>query len=142
MNLILKQILIVGVCFLIILWFQNKEDVKNKRERTSFYDKYKFPLLVSSIVGLILNLQNILDINEICDTNSVTEIAIITPNNNFNANTNDMSRPFIHPIPTNPNISGLGDMSGMSGLAKFGGLSKLNHKDLSDQLIFTELPDF
>ncbi len=142
MNLILKQILIVGVCFLIILWFQNKEDVKNKKERTSFYDKYKFPLLVSSIVGLILNLQNILYINENCDTNSVTEIAIITPNNNFNANTNDMTRPFIHPPPIKTEIADLGDISGVSGMTRFGGLSKLNHKDLSDQLIFTELPDF
>ena len=41
MNLILKQFLIIGAVFLIILWFQQQDDKRNKRERKSFYDKYK-----------------------------------------------------------------------------------------------------
>ncbi len=131
MNLILKQILIISVCFIIILWFQNKEDIKNKKERKSFYDKYKFPVLVSSIIGLILNLQNILGIDELVEydannlnTNTITEIAIIAPIKNVTENNiASMARPFIQPI--------------NSRFPRFP-----NSKDLTEQLVFTELPDF
>jgi predicted permease len=77
MNLILKQFLIIGAIFLIILWFQYQDDKKNRRERKTFYDKYKFPLLVSSIIGLLLNLPAIFRIENKIET--LTEITIVSP---------------------------------------------------------------
>ena len=59
MNYLVKQFLIIGITFFLILWFQNCEDAKNKKERTSFHDKYKLPLLVAALLGLILNFSDI-----------------------------------------------------------------------------------
>ena len=59
MNIILKQILIIGATFFIILWFQNCEDKKNNKERTCFQDKYKLPILVCAVVGLLINFKEI-----------------------------------------------------------------------------------
>jgi predicted permease len=75
MNLIIKQIIVVIITFLIILWFQNSDDKKHNRDRKSFYDKYKLPLLVSTIIGLILNLPLLFKINE-CDIHN-TSLEII-----------------------------------------------------------------
>ena len=73
MNLILKQILIIGATFLIILWFQNIDDKKSKRERLTLFDQYKFPILVSSIIGLLLNVFSLFGLEK------VTELTIISP---------------------------------------------------------------
>jgi hypothetical protein len=54
MNHIIKQLLIVLITFLLILWFQRCDDKKNNKIRKTLYEKYKLPLLVSSIVGLLL----------------------------------------------------------------------------------------
>jgi hypothetical protein len=54
MNHIIKQLLIVLITFLLILWFQKCDDKKNNKIRKTLYEKYKLPLLVSSIVGLLL----------------------------------------------------------------------------------------
>ena len=54
MNHIIKQLLIVIITFLIILWFQKCDDKRNNKIRKTLYEKYKLPLLVSSIVGLLL----------------------------------------------------------------------------------------
>lgn len=54
MNHIIKQLLIVFITFLLILWFQKCDDKKNNKIRKTLYEKYKLPLLVSSIVGLLL----------------------------------------------------------------------------------------
>ena len=79
MNLIIKQIIVVIITFLIILWFQNSDDKKNNRYRKSFYDKYKLPLLVSTTIGLILNLPLLFNTKE-CDIhNVVKKVNIITP---------------------------------------------------------------
>jgi hypothetical protein len=63
MNIILKQLLIIGATFFIILWFQNCEDKKNNKERNTLQDKYKLPILVSAVVGLILNFKEIFNDN-------------------------------------------------------------------------------
>jgi hypothetical protein len=52
MNLILKQILILGTTFFVILWFQNCEDTRNNKVRTTFHDTYKLPVLVTALLGL------------------------------------------------------------------------------------------
>jgi hypothetical protein len=120
MNLILKQILICGIVFFIIFWFQYRDDKKYKRNRKTFYGRYKFPLLVSSIIGLILNLPILFDICE-KPLEMQTDITIIKPYEKCN-----MAKTFIH----NNNFS-----SNKEQLSWFG-------KQASDQQIFTDLPDF
>jgi predicted permease len=55
MNKYLQQIIIISSVFLIILWFQNQDDKKHNKKRKLLYDIYKFPVLISAIVGLLLN---------------------------------------------------------------------------------------
>ena len=59
MNYLVKQFLIIGTTFFLILWFQNCEDAKNKKVRTTIHEKYKLPILVAAILGLILNFNDI-----------------------------------------------------------------------------------
>jgi hypothetical protein len=121
MNLILKQFLIIGSAFLIILWFQYQDDKKHKRERKSFYDQYKFPILVSSIIGLVLNLPTLFGMDE-KSVETLTELTIITPIEKC-----DMAKTFVH----NNNFGS----HGKEQMTWFG-------KQASDQQIFTDLPDF
>jgi predicted permease len=79
MKLIVKQIIVMIIVFIIILWFQNNDDKKYKRSRVKLFDKYKLPLLVSTIVGLILNFPVLFKMNDISSKNSITEINILTP---------------------------------------------------------------
>lgn len=72
MILILKQILIIIVSFLIVYWFQYKDDIKTKRKRITLYDKFKFPLLIATIIGLVLNIQDLL--NTDCKITSIVSI--------------------------------------------------------------------
>jgi hypothetical protein len=124
MNLILKQFLIIGAAFLIILWFQNQDDKKHKRERKTFYDQYKFPLLVASIIGLVLNLPALFGIgNNDKPVEIFTELSIITPVQKCK----ELAKPFVH----NNNFGA----HGKEEMSWFG-------KQASDQQIFTELPDF
>lgn len=120
MNYIIKQGLIVISVFLIVLLYQNKDDKKYKKERTTFYDKYKFPILISSIIGLLLNIP------VTCFQN--TSITIIKPS--CGSVNSELAKPFIHNNIKKPSFSffGLG--------------SKNQNKLLSDQQIFTDLPDF
>ena len=67
------------ITFLIILWFQNNEDKKYNKIRMSQYDKYKLPLLVSTIIGLILNFPIFFKLSECKQVNELTEINILTP---------------------------------------------------------------
>jgi len=57
MELIIKQIIIIVITFLVILWFQYNDDMKHKRTRIGIFDKIKLPLLVCTMVALILNLS-------------------------------------------------------------------------------------
>ena len=116
MNLILKQFLIIASTFLIILWFQNRDDEKQKKVRTTAYDQYKFPVLVGSIVGLILNLQTF-----VCTPNLpefASEIIIVTPTND------DIKMDLANPF----NESKLSWIKEPKGLIK--------------QEVYTDLPDF
>jgi hypothetical protein len=74
MNKILQQLLIISSVFLIILWFQIQDDRKHNKKRNGYYDMYKFPILISAIIGLLLNFY--------CDNISELDIFIqptITP---------------------------------------------------------------
>lgn len=57
MNNFIKQSLIIVFCFFLILWFQDLDDKKNKKTRDTLYDKYKIPILVCSIIGLLLTVN-------------------------------------------------------------------------------------
>jgi hypothetical protein len=59
MNLILKQTLILGTTFFVILWFQNCEDTRNNKVRTTYHDTYKLPILVTALLGLIINFKEL-----------------------------------------------------------------------------------
>jgi hypothetical protein len=114
MNLKLKQCLIILSTFIVILWYQKIEDKKYKRHRKTVYDQIKFPLLISSIIGLLLNLPNIF-ITESCDITVVSPITVLSPvKKTFNTDF-DLVKPFT---------------------------SNFSRKNISDQQIYTDLPDF
>lgn len=79
MNRYIKQSLIIVFVFLIILWIQHVDDNRKNKKRDSLYDKIKFPLLVSAITGLILNINidNLFCFNK--NKKSINEILIIKP---------------------------------------------------------------
>jgi hypothetical protein len=126
MNLILKQFLIIGATFLIILWFQYQDDKKHKRVRKTFYEQYKFPILVSSIIGLVLNLPTLFNIGD-KSIETLTELTIITPIEKC-LEQKTMAKAFIH----NNNFGSHGKNQ----------MSWFDNKPASDQQIFTDLPDF
>jgi hypothetical protein len=57
MNYIIKQIILLSIIFILILWFQQNDKNKKEKENISLYNKIKLPLLVCSIIGFILNLN-------------------------------------------------------------------------------------
>jgi hypothetical protein len=70
MNFIAKEILIIISVFFITLWLQYSDDKKYNNKRVSLYEKYKIPLFFSAIVGLLLNIHDIIyntNINEQTD---------------------------------------------------------------------------
>lgn len=79
MNLYLKQFIIILITFFLILWFQNCDDKKNKKERTSYHDKYKLPILVCALLGLILNFNDIFYSTPIVEELVITEHKTILP---------------------------------------------------------------
>jgi hypothetical protein len=54
MNLLIKQLGIIFFCFMFILLLQNIDDCKYKINRKTHYEKYKFPILISSFLGLLI----------------------------------------------------------------------------------------
>jgi hypothetical protein len=79
MNLILKQLIIVAITFAVVYWFQDKEDKKNKVVRKTYYEQFKLPVLISAIVGFLLNITSTKDIvpvkfeeSPVIQTNPVT----------------------------------------------------------------------
>ena len=125
MNPILKQISMLFIIFMIILWFQKMDDKKNKRVRTTYYEKYKLPLLVVSIVGLLINM-NIYKMFGLEECQQITHLTIIKPDINSNKILKPILKNRYHNSlenPTNP-------------------IPKLNSLDITDQEIFTDLPDF
>ena len=77
MDLILKQLIIIAGTFMVILWFQNVDDKKHNKTRETFYEQYKFPILVSAIVGFVINIPEIISTvsGESCDT-GIAEITV------------------------------------------------------------------
>ena len=63
------QISVIIVTFIIVYWLQSQDKYFNKK---SSFDKYKLPVLSSSIVGLI--------INYVCETISEAKRISSTPN--------------------------------------------------------------
>ena len=59
----MKEIIIVLLSFILILWFQNIEDYKYKKNRYTLYEKYKYPIFVSAIIALILSSCSFFTIN-------------------------------------------------------------------------------
>ena len=57
MNYIIKQIILLSIIFILILWFQQNDKKNKKNENISLYNKIKLPLLVCGIIGFILNLN-------------------------------------------------------------------------------------
>ena len=126
MNLILKQVLIIGTIFIVILWYQHQDDKKTKRERKTFLDKYKLPLLVSSIIGLMMSMPSFLNLAK--ETHEIlTEVTIITPIKNCDK-LNEMAKPFM-------NSNNFGTKTNPNDLTWFS-------KNPTDQQIYTDLPDF
>jgi len=69
----MKQILIGVSSFFIIFWLQSKEDKRNNRVRNTPYEKFKFPILVASMIGLLFTMK------EFIHTNNINEITIVSP---------------------------------------------------------------
>jgi hypothetical protein len=122
MKLIIKQLgIIIGV-FSITLWIQQMDDKKYNKTRVDFFDNYKFPLLISAIIGLLINVPEL-----IMKTNTNNEIPIS----------------FINSIRPNAEIGGPTKQT--LDTAPF---EKLRHtygnvnKSFGEQQIYTNLPDF
>ena len=81
MKLIIKQLgIIIGV-FSITVWVQQMDDKKYNKNRIDFYDKYKFPLLISAIIGLLINVPElIMKINTNDNIIPISFINSIRPN--------------------------------------------------------------
>ncbi len=120
MDLILKQLIIIAGTFLVILWFQNLDDKKHNKTRETFYEQYKFPILVSAIVGFVINIPEIISSvsGESCDTN-FAEIAIFTSAEPAKQIAKNVSK--ISPV----------------NLAR-----QTARNIISEQQIYTDLPDF
>ena len=65
--------LIVVSSFFIIFWLQSKEDKRTNRVRNTSYERFKFPLLVASMVGLLFTMK------EFMCTNNMNEIIVVAP---------------------------------------------------------------
>jgi hypothetical protein len=120
MNLIIKQLIIIVSTFLVIVWFQNIDDKKHNKIRETFYEKYKFPILVSAIVGFIINIPEIISSisGDSCASNRA-DITIFTTDNHMNQNEQNI-----------PKIS------------PFDFVRKNGKNIISEQQIYTDLPDF
>ena len=57
MDIIIKQILILIFSFSIYYWIQSIDDKKYNIKRYTLYEKFKNPILITSIIGLILNIN-------------------------------------------------------------------------------------
>lgn len=146
MNLLIKQILIIVTTFLVILWFQTEDDKKNKRIRKSFLETYKLPLLVSSIVGLLINFNDIFGLDEkekyLMPRKHVDQLVYVTPEEILMST----SRPSPMEVEQMPlaRMKELSNFNKIHEMAKPSGMSlpKVRVSNNMNQEIFTELPDF
>ena len=150
MNHIIKQLLIVIITFLTIMWFQKCDAKRNHKIRKTFYEKYKLPLLVSCIVGLLLQ-ANIRkdkviswDSTELYSDTPISldmldTIGPPSPNNILrNNNLNLLLENQIN-IPSSMKKSTITEQPKQS----FGSrMSNSQNASLIEQQIYTDLPDF
>jgi hypothetical protein len=146
MNHIIKQLLIVLITFLLILWFQKCDDKKNNKIRKTLYEKYKLPLLVSSIVGLLLQ-ANIrkkkfitwdsteLYINSPISIDMIDTIGPPSPTNILRN-----SNLFINKLPPTNNILPQPKLN--LPQPKLNLPQIIDNSKFSNQQIYTDLPDF
>ena len=123
MKLILKQFGIIIVVFSITLWVQQMDDKKYNKTRIDFFDKYKFPLLMSSIIGLLINVPELI----------------------MKMNTNDNLIPvsFINSIRPNAELdSPIKQTLGALPFEKLRHNCGKGNKLFSEQQVYTNLPDF
>lgn len=78
MKLIMKQILIVVSSFFIIFWLQSKEDKRTNKVRNTPYERFKFPLLVASMVGLLFTMKDFICGNTMNES-TVTPVEVEMP---------------------------------------------------------------
>jgi hypothetical protein len=57
MNIIIIHFLIILTVFLLVTWLQHNENTKINYKHESIYKKYRLPLLISCIVGLVLTID-------------------------------------------------------------------------------------
>ena len=83
----LKEFFILLATFGVIYWFQSVDDKKRCKTRDGIYDKIKLPLLATSLVGLVLNvdIEKLIIINQPY-VNSNASINRIPTNYNYNTN--------------------------------------------------------
>ena len=119
MDLILKQLIIIAGTFLVILWFQNVDDRKHNKTRDTFYEKYKVPILVSAIIGFVINIPEIISSVSGDCVGNISEIAIFTAGEPIKQITKNIGK--ISPVD----------------------LARKSVKNIvSEQQIYTDLPDF
>ena len=75
----MKQILIVVSSFFIIFWLQKKEDKRTNRVRNTPYERFKFPLLVSSMVGLLFTMKEFICSNDMNESTVVIPVEVEMP---------------------------------------------------------------
>jgi len=139
MKSIIKQLMIVVLSFALILWVQNNDDKKNGVVRQSLWDKINFPLLVSCLIGLVLNLPFLFHCaDNSTDTSNSSELKDLVSETG--------NKPFLQELLT-PSKTEIGQVT----IPK----TKINKSDefislpinpliapISDQSIYTDLPDF
>ena len=126
MNPFLKQIVILTTVFVFILWYQNVDDKRTKRVRKTNLEKFKLPILVTSIVGLLINI-NIYKLLGLEQCN-ITHLTFLSPQETPNLKSLIKPKPILKPfLPIPDNVINI---------------PKLNSLDITDQDIYTDLPDF
>jgi hypothetical protein len=91
MNKSIKDIIILVLVFIVIMWVQNNDDKNKNKIRKGYYDKIKLPLLSSAMVGLFLNF----DVDKLVIIKD-TIFNIDSPGLTFNPNAS------INKVPFNP----------------------------------------
>jgi len=85
----IKNVIIFLVIFLVVLWLQHNDDVKNNIKRTNIYDKIKIPLVSALFVIIVKEFDY-----KKCDNFIKSFIIIKNPvdiieDNNFSCNSMD-----------------------------------------------------
>ena len=143
----IKKTLIILISFFLILWIQNVDDRKNKRVRKSLYDKYKMPLLVSSIVGLVITLnfnKNIFE--QIIDKKS-NKVTISDVDLQTSSANSAIKQPveIVSTIPvTKPEVPEVPELPASTAdkLVESSGIKNNFKSDITDQNVYTDLANF